>query len=358
MFDIAIIGAGMAGLTCAQQLYQAGYRVVVLEKSRGVGGRVATRRIQGTPVDHGVPFLEAKGKLSQQLIEILCDRGILHVWMDNQDQSECPSPRYVAPTGMTAIAKYLAQDLDIRFSCRVCAIAPTPEQTWQITYHTPEKTDTNLTAAAVVMAIPAPQALTVLEPLEKEFPSNLLESLRAVEFNPCLSVMAGYSNPQQPPLPSGSINCSPDDNLAWIGVDSSKRSNSTSLICVFHSTAEFAQPYLEAADLQEAGQQLLTHAAQILLPWLKTPDWFQIHRWRYAFPRTSAPQDCLVTTTPLPLVCCGDWCGHNLIESAMKSGLAAAVKINQQLRQLSLPDQVISFVGAGLITILSCCTQI
>ncbi len=346
MFDIAIIGAGMAGLTCAQQLYQAGYRVVVLEKSRGVGGRVATRRIHRTPVDHGVPFLEAKGKLSQQLIETLCDRGILHVWMDNQDESECPSPRYIAPNGITAVAKYLAQGLDIRFSCRVCAIAPTPEQTWQITYHTPEETDNNLTAAAVVMAIPAPQALPVLNPLEKELPSNLLESLRAVEFNPCLSVMAGYSNPQQPPLTSGSIKCSPDDNLAWIGVDSSKRSHSTSLICVLHSTAEFAQRYLEAPDLQQAGQQLLAHGAQLLVPWLKSSDWFQVHRWRYAFPRTPALQDCLATTAPLPLVCCGDWCGNNLIESAMQSGLAAAVKMNQQLRQLSLPDDVIGYMPA------------
>jgi len=343
VFDIAIIGAGMAGLTCAQQLYQAGYRVVVLEKSRGVGGRVATRRIQGTPVDHGVPFLEAKGKLSQQLIETLCDRGILHRWMDNQDEAECSSPRYIAPTGMTAIAKYLAQGLDIRFSCRVCAIAPTREQTWQITYHTPEETDNNLTAAAVVMAIPAPQALTLLEPLEKEFPSNLLESLQAVEFNPCLSVMAGYSSLQHPPLTSSSINCLPDDNLAWIGLDSSKRSNLTSPIYVLHSTAQFAQHYLEAPNLQEAGQRLLAHGAQLLVPGLKSPDWFQVHRWRYAFVRTPAEQDCLATTTPLPLVSCGDWCGNTLIESAMKSGFAAAVHINQQLRQLSLPEGVLSY---------------
>lgn len=343
MFDIAIIGAGIAGLICAQQLYQAGYRVVVLEKSRGVGGRVATRRIQGTPVDHGVPFLLAKGKLSQQLIQTLCDRGILHLWRDNQNESEYPSPRYIAPNGITAVAKYLAQGLDIWFSCRVHAIAPTPEQTWHITYHTPDETHNELTASAVVMAIPAPQALTLLEPLDQRvFSSNLIESLQAVKFDPCLSVMAGYANPQQPPLKSYSIKCSPDDNLAWIGLDSSKRSDATSPIYVLHSTAKFAQHYLDAPDLQEAGQQLLAHAAQLLVPWLKSPDWFQVHRWRYAFPRTPAHQDCLVTTAPLPLVCCGDWCGNNLIESAMKSGFAAALNINQQLRQLSLPDHVIT----------------
>ena len=59
MLDVAIIGAGVAGLTCAQQLHQAGYKVVVLEKSRGVGGRMATRRIEETYVDHGVRYLGA-----------------------------------------------------------------------------------------------------------------------------------------------------------------------------------------------------------------------------------------------------------------------------------------------------------
>ncbi|HAJ60832.1 MAG TPA: FAD-dependent oxidoreductase, partial [Cyanobacteria bacterium UBA8543] len=64
-----------AGLTCAQQLHQAGYSVVVVEKSRGVGGRVATRRLNDTHADHGVRYLEPQGKLLQQLIERLLQRG-------------------------------------------------------------------------------------------------------------------------------------------------------------------------------------------------------------------------------------------------------------------------------------------
>ena len=71
MFDVAIIGAGLAGLTCAQQLHQVGYQVVIIEKSRGVGGRVATRRLQDTRADHGVRYLEPQGKLLQQLIDLL-----------------------------------------------------------------------------------------------------------------------------------------------------------------------------------------------------------------------------------------------------------------------------------------------
>ncbi len=45
MFEIAVIGAGVAGLTCAQKLQQTGRRVVVFDKSQGLGGRLATRRL-------------------------------------------------------------------------------------------------------------------------------------------------------------------------------------------------------------------------------------------------------------------------------------------------------------------------
>lgn len=81
MFDVAVIGAGMAGLVCAQQLRLAGYRVVVIEKSRGLGGRVATRRLYGTCADRGLRYLQAEGLL-ESFIKILGDRQILQVWTD------------------------------------------------------------------------------------------------------------------------------------------------------------------------------------------------------------------------------------------------------------------------------------
>ena len=61
MTDIAVIGAGIAGLVCAQQLSQAGYSVVVVEKSRGLGGRLATRRLHGILVRSWGLLPEAKG---------------------------------------------------------------------------------------------------------------------------------------------------------------------------------------------------------------------------------------------------------------------------------------------------------
>jgi predicted NAD/FAD-dependent oxidoreductase len=51
--DIAIVGACVSGLTLARALALRGRAPVIFERERGVGGRCATRRVEGQPVDHG-----------------------------------------------------------------------------------------------------------------------------------------------------------------------------------------------------------------------------------------------------------------------------------------------------------------
>lgn len=366
--DVVVIGAGLAGLICAQRLRKAGYKVIIIEKSRGVGGRVATRRLQGTRVDHGACYLKSQGELLQQFVEVLAKQDILQVWtesvyeIDTADEQPTLTlakryPRYMAPEGMSAIAKFLATDLEIWLNRRVQGLSPTSGNTWHLTLE-PVTADTSdvrmpqeITARAVVVAIPAPQALMLLEPLAQTYlPEAFVESLRFVEFNPCLSVMAGYSSARQGDLEKlyvtslkatwKAVTFTNDSELAWIGLDSSKRPDSRSPVFVLQSSAELAKRYLDAEDLNPPAHQLLSRAAKYLMPWLATPDWFQIHRWRYAFPSRPLQQDFLDAATPLPLVCCGDWCGGNLIESAMNSGLAAAVQVNLQMKQLPLPQTI------------------
>ena len=349
MTDIAVIGAGMAGLVCAQELTQAGYSVIVIDKSRGVGGRVATRRLFDTKADHGACYIKPGDELSQRLITLLAQKGDLEVWTDKlyvQENSSSPIANsslylpYTAPKGMNVIAKFLAQGLNIHRGQRVCKILLNSQNQWHLTSETSQE----FTASSVIVAIPAPQAVMLLETLAENLLDNkFLEKLRSVEYYPAITVMAGYADSSQQPEWKA-ITFKDNPVLGWIGLDSSKRKNPVQPHFVIHSSADFAEKYFES-ELQQVGQQILANAASdVNLQWLKNPQWMQVHRWRYAFPKTPLQQTCLPAETSSSLVCCGDWCGGNLIEAAMHSGIAAAEYINSKLQQRKLPG--IDFLDA------------
>jgi len=360
--DIAIVGAGIAGLTCAQVLHQAGYTIAILEKSRGVGGRLATRRLHNTRADHGTCYLSPKGELFRKLMQTLVERDIVQTWTDSVYELSSVgtlqppakrSPRYVAPDGMNAIAKFLSPSLDIRFNQRVIRVEPTRDQTWQLTIEetAPEATYSTLelTAKALIVAIPAPQAVEILSPLQTlEQLSPFFAQLKDVQFSPCIAVMAGYPNEElaqwQTQYSDVKAIAPNHPDLAWIGLDSSKRRVASQPVFVLQSTAQFAQIHLEASDLTPVGRSLLKTAAKLLLPWLANPEWLQVHRWRYAFPTRPLPSPYLMADTLAPLLCAGDWCNGARVEDAFHSGLEAAHCLNQHLSDLPISRE--SFWGA------------
>ena len=331
-FDIAVIGSGMAGLTCAQQLRKAGYQVIILEKSRGVGGRVATRRMDDYRIDHGARFLEPVGPQVQGLIEALQQQQLLQQWTDqhyefrsNQLQAlPNPLPRYVPENGMNTVGQFLADGLEIWFNRRVQTLQSIESTTWHLgleqTHETAKDKPLEVRAKLVIFAIPAPQALALLEPLTDQLSANLLEQIRSVTYHPSMTVMAGYSSLPKPPWKG--VNFIDHDSLEWVSLESSKRPQPP--VVVIQSHADFAQTHLETTDLETPGKQLIQAAATSLMAELNQPDWFKVHRWRYAFCSQPLAIPCLTETIPLPLVCIGDWCGGNQIEGALTSGKAGA----------------------------------
>jgi renalase len=341
MFDVAVVGAGMAGLICAQRLRHLGYQVVVLEKSRGLGGRVATRRLPDTWADHGLRCLEEQGTFSRSLVQTLLEQEVIHLWTDtihmsddtldsNRVQKIDRHPRYVSSEGMTAIAKFLATGLEIWRGQRVQAIAHTPEQTWTLTLEAAkaERVEPKcVIAKSLVLAIPAPQVVPLLAPFAEQMP-DLWAAVQSVKFAPCITAIATYdpeSAVQLAEIPWKAMQFAEPSDLAWIGLETSKHPESAKPVIVAQSSAPFADRHLESSDLKSVGQQLL-RAAEDLLPWLSYPEELQVHRWRYGFVTEPIAELCLSTHHPLPLLCCGDWCGGSQIESALRSGWAAAVQ--------------------------------
>jgi len=354
MWDVVVIGAGMAGLIAAQQLHQGGYRVLVVEKSRGLGGRLATRRVEGQPIDHGCRFL-SPFRQEPDFLAGLLQRGVLRPWspqsydLDGSGEIR-PRPQtetyYGAPLGMTAVAKVLADGLPINRLCRVNRLSPRAT-TWTVTWENSQGIPATADARGVIAAIPAPQFLPLVSPAGQPEPLDpCLQPLAAVQFDPVITVLAGYAPggnyavkgaPAIAPTVTGvtdpgwMIFGQGHNAVRWLGLDSGKRSQPAYPTVVIHSTPGFAANYLDSPELTDVGQALLQAAARDVGTWLQTPTWTQTHRWRYGFVNYPLDQGIWTQADRPGLVACGDWCGGPNAEAAFNSGKKAANKIMQAL---------------------------
>ena len=342
--EIAIVGAGISGITCAQQLQATGRTgIAIFEKSRGVGGRLTTRRMFGTCVDRGTCYISPKGEAFRRLFDRLIADNIVETWTDtthtltaNGDLLTNPDiySRYVAPGGMNQIAKYLAKDLDIRFGQRAISIQP-DGNLWRLTLDGTEPTE--ILAQTVILAIPAPQAVDLLTPLANILPVEFLDNLRAVQFYPSIAVASGYTHIQLADWEAAypqvkSVTCSDDPILTWLGLDSSKRKQPASPTFVLQSTANFAAQYPNPEDTTIASLAMLEHASERFLPWFRDYQWQEPHLWRYAIAKSPQPSSLkprssdlyLSIQSPIPLFCMGDWCRGRKVEDAFLSGLAVS----------------------------------
>jgi renalase len=333
--QIAVIGAGLSGVLAARRLAEAGLSVQILEKSRGFGGRMATRRFPSSApvaIDHGAQYFTARDPKFSRFLEPFIKEGVVKVWTDGFPVIESKGlvpvpedkryPRYICPEGMNHLVKVLAESLTVHLETKVTGLAFTDRawtiQTEQGSIHTAE---------VVLSAIPAPQFLALGQAiLEEAGQDSLVKMLESVCFDPSIAVMAIYE--PGVPLPDWKgLMFREDPLLSWVSLDSSKRSPSQDLplSLVVHSTAEFARQHLESKE--DAAPLLLQQAAQYLADWVTQPTSCQVQGWRYALPTHVLNQLYLQTDTPGPLFWSGDWCGGPRVEGAFLSGWAAGEAI-------------------------------
>lgn len=305
---IGIIGAGIAGLSCAVTLQQAGLNPVILDKGRGLGGRLATRRTAGgLQFDHGAQYATAHSEEFEKVMAAAIHTGQVATW----DTGE--SPRYVGVPGMNGLAKFLGNGLDIHQNTQVMSVRETADgyevkadrETWHF--------------KTLAVTVPAPQAITLLGEQHALSPK-----LAQVELRPCLTLMAAFSTKATKPF---TARRDPDDALSWIALDSSKPQRSTQHCWVAHANPQWSAEHLEA-DPETIAKLMLPLLCDRLGIDAATATHAVAHRWRYAL--VSRPLGSpFLRNKRKTLYLGGDWCLDARIEAAWTSGNAIALDILQ-----------------------------
>lgn len=314
---VAVLGAGISGLAAARALHDQGHRVSVFEKSRGRGGRAATRRLEGLSIDHGAQYFTARDPRFHRVVEQWCERGLVMPWrgklgvFDGNGLSPVQGSvqRWVAVPGMSALGAHLAEDLEVCLQTRAGVLRLVGNE-WQLA----DESGTDLGAFDLVLvATPAPQAVPLLEASPE-----LARQADTARYSPCWAVMLGFADPLPSDYDGVFCNAGP---LRWIARHDSKPERFGNA-WVLHANAEWSAENLEtpADQVIEALYQAL---GQVLGQPLTTPLWARAHRWRYALNERSLEVGCLWDPRRR-IGACGDWANGARIEGAYLSGVALA----------------------------------
>jgi predicted NAD/FAD-dependent oxidoreductase len=307
-FDVAVVGAGIAGLLAAETLASRGLNVVVVDKGRGVGGRLATRRLSGAVLDHGVQSFSATEEPFAELVSRWIDDDALLPWQGNGSSGS--GVIYRGKSGMTSLPKHLTQGLDVRVGARVTGLT-SRDQGWELTL---DPSHQPLGAEAVILTAPLPQALA----LSRSFiPVPLRLDLEAVTYEACLTLLAVLDGPSRIPPPGRVPLKGP--LYGWI-TDNHQKGISPVTGLTIQAGSEFsAQHYHD--DPQVVESLLLT----AVTPWLGSSlVATHYHRWRYAQVLNPYPQPLAVLQGDPALLLAGDAFGKGGVEGAALSGLSAA----------------------------------
>jgi predicted NAD/FAD-dependent oxidoreductase len=319
---VAVVGAGISGLTCARTLVDHGVDVVVFEKSRGAGGRMATRRTaEGSQFDHGAQYLTVRDERFERYVKSWLQDGIVAPWESRIGTLTCgrwewtqkTTPRYVGVPGMSAICRHLAADLDIQFGWRV-AQPERDHDSWRL--HDVEGEQLGV-FDCVITSAPAPQSAELLASAP-----DLQQAARAVSMNGCWAALLVFDRSLGLPFDGAFVHESP---LSWMARNNSKPQRGSQESWVLHASPEWTSTYLED-EPGESLPKMLDAFWQATAVTPCAPIYAACHRWRWALPPDPLPHRCLFDSS-LRLGACGDWCNGPRVEGAFLSGTALAGRI-------------------------------
>ena len=343
--NIAIIGAGIAGITAARTLVQAGHHVHVFEKSRGAGGRMSTRETNFGTFDHGAQYFTVRDpRFSLAIQAVPGTTDICRPWSANAVRVLDPlghvfeaaratqEAHFVAKPGMNALVRHWAEPLGkaISYNTQVSHLERGAKGLW--TVHTEAKKFTGFDH--VLLAIPVLQAESLLKASSKEAANaQWFKAMDAVDVAPCWTMMVAFPNATQPNLhigPQWNAARSIHHRIAWLARESSKPGRSKVERWTVQASAAWSTEHI--TDTEARVKAKLLRAFAELTGIRAEPAHVQTHRWLYA--KTTQPLGVSHQYNPANgLGTCGDWHLGHRVEDAFVSGLELALAVCQSAKR-------------------------
>ena len=342
--NIAVIGAGIAGLACARTLDRAGHQVTLLEKGSAVGGRVASCESPFGSFDHGAQYFTVRDERFEAALST--SPGVRKAWSANAVRvldphgrvAEAPLPsresHWVGVPTMDALARQWAQPLitagRVELETRVTQIerdALDPAR-WQLrTSGAQDSVHVFSGFDAVLLAVPHALAAGLLRAPPQA--QGIAQQMGKVEVSPCWTLMLAFPQAVQPTLshlgPQWNAALSTHHRIAWLARESSKPGRAPVERWTVQASAAWSQEHLED-DGPRVQAKLLKAFAEVTGIHAE-PAHAQVHRWRWA--KTSVPLGrSHLWDGSAGLGVCGDWCLGYRVEDAFVSGLELALKVH------------------------------
>jgi predicted NAD/FAD-dependent oxidoreductase len=334
VLDVAVVGAGLSGLSCARELVASGQSVRVWDKGRGLGGRLATRRISSSArpgetasFDHGAQFFTARSPEFTAEVEGWQAQGLARPWFHGQSTlledntvEEKPDghPRFCCPRGASGIAKHLARGLDVQTDVRVTRFEHDGEA-WTLHAEPEAGKPVQIRARSLVLTPPVPQSLELLAASEIELPPGLAQVLGGMRYERCIAVMLWLSEP--PCVPNGGALYAKTSKLSWLGDNASKGLSEVPALTL-HGAPDWSAANWEAGDANVVAQ--LSQAARAF--WSGEILTSSVARWKYSKPIEPRECGCEVWREK-NVIFAGDAFNGAKVEGAWLSGRAAAREI-------------------------------
>lgn len=320
---IAMIGAGVSGLMAARTLADHGHELLVLDKARGPGGRVSTRRADAFQFDHGAQYFTVKDRRFGRYVRAWLAEGLVAEWQGRLvsleageiTPKETKPRRFVAVPGMNGLTRHLAEGLEVRFNSRVLRIERGVLSRGQaLVLESGERLEG---FDVVLVSTPAPQALPLVERS-----SWLNERVSRVRMTGCWAVMCAFATPLPLAWDGAFVQGSP---LSWVARNASKPGRGPQETWVLHASPSWSEEHMEDSPEQVLSVLLGVFERETGLS-LPPPLYASAHRWRYDQSPVPLGDECLYDPEAR-LGVCGDWCVGGRVEGAFLSGAALAGRV-------------------------------